>query len=785
MCKVVKIVLVAAALAASLAANAVDLPLKSVQLPIGAFASKVAEARKLPGQFAIVEPVRYSAAGAEGWSSDGRLATWRMRLTVPQAVSLSFHADEVYLPKGSVLRVSSGQGTDREYTQADVTDGLWALHHTGQSLLLTLIVDAKDRAQTRLSINNLYVGFSDMSNMAIDGWGREPESGVLREPTSTNPAPGTDACARVNQQCYDTGPSRIPARSTVVIVIESQRLCTGTLINNTSNDKKPLIMSAGHCRIAASTPTKNSASGVVAYFQDTSPCGTPLANSINSTFNIRGLRELAFSPYPATSAETATRKDYWLLEMNAAPPAGANAVWAGFNANAVLPTSFLATHHGSGFDRQLASGKSIASTANGNELSTKFFGRGISQGASGGGLFDQNGRTIGWLSASSGTTDAACYGSEAEGDAANRTAFYIPYSGSFNYTKTTFPVADAANDSTPMKPHLDPGNTGRLTTDTLTTPVAPVVTLTPSATSIALGQPVTLNWSSTDTPNTCTASALPQSAAAGWTGARSSASSESITPSSATTITFKLDCSNSAGTGSQSVQVIVRPLPAVTFASNRSSANTNDSVTLSWSSSNTTVCTASGAWSGSKTTSGTETVNVGSTEGTNSYTLTCTGPDGSDAKTVAVSVTNPPPAPAPTLTLSSNRSSAQTGEFVTLSWNSGNATSCTASGDWSGAKAVSGSENVSVGTTAGSRSYTLTCNGAGGSISRSATVSINAASTNNANGGTTPAAGVVTTQATGAGGALDGLLLLPMLVAARLRSRSKRPVAEICLYEFR
>jgi hypothetical protein len=76
-------------------------------------------------------------------------------------------------------------------------------------------------------------------------------------------------------------------------------------------------------------------------------------------------------------------------------------------------------------------------------------------------------------------------------------------------------------------------------------------------------------------------------------------------------------------------------------------------------------------------------------------------------------------APAPTLTLSANPASINAGQSSTLTWSSTNATSCTASGGWTGTKAISGTQSVSPNTTT---TYTLTCTGAGGSASQSATV---------------------------------------------------------------
>jgi hypothetical protein len=60
-----------------------------------------------------------------------------------------------------------------------------------------------------------------------------------------------------------------------------------------------------------------------------------------------------------------------------------------------------------------------------------------------------------------------------------------------------------------------------------------------------------------------------------------------------------------------------------------------------------------------------------------------------------------------------------------LSWSSTNATSCTASGAWSGTKAISGT--ASTGGLTANETYTLTCTGTGGSATQSATVTVGAA----------------------------------------------------------
>jgi hypothetical protein len=78
--------------------------------------------------------------------------------------------------------------------------------------------------------------------------------------------------------------------------------------------------------------------------------------------------------------------------------------------------------------------------------------------------------------------------------------------------------------------------------------------------------------------------------------------------------------------------------------------------------------------------------------------------------------------PAPTVSLSASPSSISSGGSSTLTWNSANATSCTASGAWSGSKATSGSQ--STGALSSTSTYNLACTGAGGSTSASTTVTV-------------------------------------------------------------
>ncbi len=83
------------------------------------------------------------------------------------------------------------------------------------------------------------------------------------------------------------------------------------------------------------------------------------------------------------------------------------------------------------------------------------------------------------------------------------------------------------------------------------------------------------------------------------------------------------------------------------------------------------------------------------------------------------------PVVAPTVDLTATPSSVNQGGSSTLSWTSTDATSCDASGDWSGSKTTSGSSGTgTLNSPPASRSYTLTCTGPGGSSFDTVAVSI-------------------------------------------------------------
>jgi hypothetical protein len=254
-----------------------------------------------------------------------------------------------------------------------------------------------------------------------------------------------------------------------------------------------------------------------------------------------------------------------------------------------------------------------------------------------------------------------------------------------------------------------PGGTSMPAAVTIVVAPAAMVTLMANPQSVAAGASSTLTWTSTNA-TACTGSG-------GWTGAQPTSGSQT-TAALTTSTSYSLTCTGPGGASTPAaVTVAVVPAPTVTLLANPQSVAVGATSTLTWTSTNATACTGSGGWTGAQPTSGSQTTAALTTS--TSYSLTCTGTGGAStpaAVTVAV-------VPTPTVTLMANPQLVAAGGTSTLTWTSTNATSCAASGAWSGAQPTSGS--VGTGVLSASATYSLICSGVGGTSSPvSATVTI-------------------------------------------------------------
>ena len=159
--------------------------------------------------------------------------------------------------------------------------------------------------------------------------------------------------------------------------------------------------------------------------------------------------------------------------------------------------------------------------------------------------------------------------------------------------------------------------------------------------------------------------------------------------------------------------------PTISLSASPTTVTMNGSTTINWSSKRASDCAASGDWSGSKATSGSQT--IGSLKADSTFTLSCSGLGGSINESISITVAAEA-TPTPSVTLSASPSSLPYNGSTTLSWDSANSSSCTASGGWSGDKAASGSQTIVALTT--NSNFNLSCSGPGGDASDSVSITV-------------------------------------------------------------
>jgi len=284
-------------------------------------------------------------------------------------------------------------------------------------------------------------------------------------------------------------------------------------------------------------------------------------------------------------------------------------------------------------------------------------------------------------------------------------------------------------------------------------PPSPALTFSANPSTISIGQDSTLTWAA-EHAATCVASG-------GWNGTKSLNGSESVTPGITTSYTLTCSRDGLSVTKTVTVSAVAQPEPGpdrtVTLEVEPNPVTIGEPLTVRW-----VVSPTEGAgetdWIGFYIdgmpdtmlppgdvrlfTDGAATGELAITIPENSippgeYELRYVAESQAELFTVlarrAVTVVaasddeldEPPPSPSPTLAFSASPSMITSGQSSALTWEAEHVdkASCTASGDWSGAKAIFGSEDVSPASTS---SYTLTCSGVEHTVTKTVHVTVEA-----------------------------------------------------------
>ena len=236
--------------------------------------------------------------------------------------------------------------------------------------------------------------------------------------------------------------------------------CTGSLINNTSQDCKPYFLTALHCGVGA---TAANMTQWKFYFKYEAPsCTNPSTAGTLDDYFITGCIRIADSGDNGGDSGS----DFLLVKLgsstneatiiNNLKSANFSAYWNGWNANTTATTGGVGIHHPAGDIKKIStfSGTSVSAAWNGNGLlshwrqswTSNSNGHGVTEGGSSGSpLFNNSqGYIIGTLTGGS----SSCNSPTSQ-----------DYYGKMSYHWTSNGTANNLR----LKPWLDPTNSGVLT----------------------------------------------------------------------------------------------------------------------------------------------------------------------------------------------------------------------------------------------------------------------------------------------------------------------------------
>ena len=341
-----------------------------------------------------VDPWRFG----EWQLEEGARARWQLSVHSPGALSLSLAFSTFELPAGVRLWVRSAadesgeeqQDGTREmvgpFTRADqdAHGELWTPPITGDRLEIELDapVAALDDITLRLSrIHHGYAGFGE------------------------NDAAKAGAC-HLDSACLDES-WQTESRSVALLSIEGVRFCTGFLLNNTANNSVPYLVTAHHCGVTA----RNAASVVVMWRHERETCEEE-ADAPSRLFQTGSIWRASHR-----------RADITLLELDDAPPARADVVFAGWDRADDAPLEAASIHHPNTGRKRIAfaDGPLLPTrhlrdveVAGADHLRVGHWRQGTTEGGSSGApLFNEDRRVVGVLHggyAACGNQDADWFG---------------------------------------------------------------------------------------------------------------------------------------------------------------------------------------------------------------------------------------------------------------------------------------------------------------------------------------------------------------------------------------
>jgi lysyl endopeptidase len=401
-----------------------------------------------PRRFAKALPADITPFDAGVWEDlDANHVVWRLRIESRNAKSLNFGFSRYRMPEGGYLLIyPAAQSATydplvlNEYTAADnkAHGQLWTAITPGSRAMLEVVVPRARLGELELElsqVNHDYVGFLNLAqNEKIGG--------------------DTSGACNIDVVCPQGDGWRDQIRGVGAYTRAGVDYCSGSLINNTANNRAMYFLTAHHC----SMNTAADAASIVVYWNfENTTCRTPGSAASGGVGNGR----LDQNQSGATVLANNAASDFSLIRLDTAANPAFNLYWSGWDRSTGDFAGATGIHHPAVAEKRISHSTVATTTTSYNVATVPGDGShihafwqatgGITEGGSSGSpLFSPQRRIIGQLHGGPSSCSAT---------GANRSDYYGRLSVSWN---------GGGTNATRLSNWLDPTGSGVMTLDGIT-----------------------------------------------------------------------------------------------------------------------------------------------------------------------------------------------------------------------------------------------------------------------------------------------------------------------------
>ncbi|HEY6940953.1 fibronectin type III domain-containing protein [Dokdonella sp.] len=304
------------------------------------------EAAGNPMRFAIAHDSGIDVRTGGTWEQKGDRSIWRYRVQAQDAASLNFGFTRFHVPASARVYIYASKDHAQlagpyDATSHNALGQLWTPIIASADVMVELDVATSERDQVDLVLGKINQGYRGFGTHA-KGY-QQPGIHVAGEGKSAcSPDAIQSGACNMDVACMDASdPWNNPRRSVGAYTIAGTDTCTGSLVNNTANDRSMLFITASHCNVVANP------AGIVVYWNyESATCRTPgsaqsgvpvprpTTTSSGSTFLARTRNP--FSGSDCTNG--AVCSDNTLVRLNGTPDPAWNLYWAGWDHGATAAT---------------------------------------------------------------------------------------------------------------------------------------------------------------------------------------------------------------------------------------------------------------------------------------------------------------------------------------------------------------------------------------------------------------------------------------------------------------